>query len=66
MRTIKLKSPYGYMTTPGGGRIENGRVGVQTYGEADRFVFEGETVSLPVPAHWQEPVRVGIVNSEAK
>ena len=53
MRRITLSSPYGYMTTPGGGRIKNGRGGVAVYGEADRILFDGEAHSVVVPAHWQ-------------
>lgn len=57
MRKIKLASPYGYLTTPGGGRIENGRRGVVVENDRCEILFEGELLPVQVPAHWQSDAR---------
>lgn len=53
---VELNSPYGKLTTPGGGVIENGRHGEQIAQTplVDKYpvVFDGETEHVNVPGHW--------------
>lgn len=54
--TVILDSPYGYLTTPGGGKILNESVGrvVSPYipGRGISVIFNGFFSAVDVPAHW--------------
>lgn len=50
---VKLDSPYGYLTTLAGARIENGRKGFRQ--EDDRIKFANYDEPVKVPDHWLAP-----------
>lgn len=53
---IVLDSPYGTLTTPGGGEIENGREGMVSSVDPYKVAFDGEMgAEVTVPVHWLAP-----------
>jgi hypothetical protein len=59
-RLVELDSPYGFLTTPGGGRIANGTPGAlekDFHPDAYNSVqFADERFSISVPGFWLKKV----------
>ena len=56
-KRIKLKSPYGYLTTVGNGKIVNGSNGlIIEYNAQNKYevLFDGYNETVRVPCHWIE------------
>jgi hypothetical protein len=52
---IKLNASYGFLTTPGNGKILNGTIGtVIKYSTTEKcdILFDGEIDTVKVPCHW--------------
>lgn len=56
---VRLDSPYGFLHTPGGGRIDNGATGTVTAvgrGGGLHVRFDEERNTVKVPLHWAAPI----------